>query len=245
MSAADTASPWRGRRSSGYSAAASAPTMRAGAELRGNDQVHHIVVDDCVTVTHDGGTTIAETCVVTNGAWADADWLADALPAGVRIPPLRVTQEQVGFFRPMDPATVWPTFVDRSQPSRYGLPTPDRLIKIGEHHTGPVVDPDDRPGEIDLTTWDRLLDWVREDVPGVHPEPVRRDTCLYAGFPGDTFVLDRAGPIVVGLGLSGHGFKFLPEIGRRLADLADGLVPTDNPFAFDRPDLVVGASGHR
>ena len=53
--------------------------------------------------------------------------------------------------------------------------------------------------------------------------PVESATCLYAWYPGDTFLFDRVGPVVLGLGLSGHGFKFVPEVGRRLADLADGL----------------------
>ena len=33
-------------------------------------------------------------------------------------------------------------------------------------------------------------------------------------------MLDRVGPVVVGAGFSGHGFKFVPEVGRRLAALA-------------------------
>ncbi|MFK4296210.1 glycine/D-amino acid oxidase-like deaminating enzyme [Arthrobacter sp. GAS37] len=36
-------------------------------------------------------------------------------------------------------------------------------------------------------------------------------------------MLDRFGPLVVGAGFSGHGFKFTPAIGRVLADLVDGI----------------------
>ena len=52
--------------------------------------------------------------------------------------------------------------------------------------------------------------------------------CLYASSPTDDFVLDRRGAVVVGVGFGGHGFKFTPAIGERLADLADealGLRP--------------------
>ncbi len=38
--------------------------------------------------------------------------------------------------------------------------------------------------------------------------------------PNEDFVIERFGPIVVGAGFSGHGFKFTPLIGARLADLA-------------------------
>ena len=34
-------------------------------------------------------------------------------------------------------------------------------------------------------------------------------------------MLDRRGPVVVGAGFSGHGFKFATAVGRVLADLAD------------------------
>ena len=38
----------------------------------------------------------------------------------------------------------------------------------------------------------------------------------------EDFVLDRAGPLVVGGGCSGHAFKFGPLLGEFLADLALG-----------------------
>ena len=47
-------------------------------------------------------------------------------------------------------------------------------------------------------------------------------------------MLDRVGPIVVGAGFSGHGFKFTPVVGRILADLADGSGPAPALFAADR-----------
>ncbi len=58
-------------------------------------------------------------------------------------------------------------------------------------------------------------------------------------------MLDRVGDVVVGVGLSGHGFKFVPAIGRRLADLADGSGWADNPFRLGREPRHVGASGHK
>ncbi len=224
--------------------------VAGGADIRPGVAVTRIdVMDDGrVAIHHDAGSIKAETCVVTTGAWGGEGSLASALDGLATLPPMRVTQEQVAFFRPHDQVeteATWPTFIFREEPTIYGLPTPDGLIKVAEHHTGPEVGPDTRTGELDVPTWDRLLDWVARHVPGVNPNPLRSSTCLYASYPNDTFLLDRAGPIVVGLGLSGHGFKFVPEIGRRLADLADRIEWRGNPFGFDRPIIDVGTSGHR
>lgn len=221
---------------------------RAGAELRAGCAVTAVdrLDDGGVRVHHAGGSVTADVVVIAVGGWGGAGWLTDALDGLATLPPLRVTQEQVAFFDPVGAGVAgWPTFIFREEPLIYGLPTPNGQIKIAEHHTGPDVDPDTRSGELDPPTWERLLTWVRERVPGVDPRPTRSTTCLYASFPGDTFLLDRAGPIVVGLGLSGHGFKFVPEVGRRLADLADGIAWPGNPFGFDRPVIGVGASGQR
>jgi sarcosine oxidase len=48
-------------------------------------------------------------------------------------------------------------------------------------------------------------------------------------------VLDRVGPLVVGAGFSGHGFKFTPLVGRILADLADGNRSSAMPRFSLRP----------
>jgi glycine/D-amino acid oxidase-like deaminating enzyme len=45
----------------------------------------------------------------------------------------------------------------------------------------------------------------------------------WPGFsPEEAFLIERQGPIVVGSPCSGHGFKFVPLIGRQLAELARG-----------------------
>jgi sarcosine oxidase len=46
------------------------------------------------------------------------------------------------------------------------------------------------------------------------------ETCLYTTTPDKRFVLERHGRIVIGSACSGHGFKFAPAIGTRLAALA-------------------------
>jgi sarcosine oxidase len=192
-----------------------------------------------VAVTTDRGSYRGDSVVVTTGAWAAAtiDGLAP-------LPPITVTREQVAFFRPRR-AMSFPTFIDRRATSYYGLPTPTGLLKIGEHYTGPVVDPETYSADVEPRTWRRLLDWVRHNVPGVEPEPVGHSTCLYASAPDEDFVVDRQGRVTVGVGLGGHGFKFLPILGRRLAEIATGTPWTDNPFRFERGPRLAGRSLHK
>ncbi|MDQ1478483.1 MAG: sarcosine oxidase [Actinomycetota bacterium] len=192
-----------------------------------------------VEVTTDRATYRGDAVVVTTGAWAAA-----TLDGLAPLPPITVTREQVGFFRPKGDMN-FPTFIDRRETSYYGLPTPSGLLKIGEHYTGPVVDPDMHSADLEPRTWQRLLDWVRDNVPGVEPDPVEHSTCLYASAPDEDFVVDRRGRITVGVGLGGHGFKFLPILGRRLAEIATGTPWTDNPFRFERGPRLAGRSLHK
>jgi sarcosine oxidase len=117
-------------------------------------------------------------------------------------------------------------------------------MKAGEHYTGLRVDPDVRHGP-SVEAGKRVSAWIAENVPGLDPTPVNAVTCLYASFPDEDFIIDRVGDVVVGVGLGGHGFKFLPEIGRRLADLAEGQAWRGNPFSIDRESRHVGPSGHK
>jgi sarcosine oxidase len=48
----------------------------------------------------------------------------------------------------------------------------------------------------------------------------RAQSCFYTTTDDEGFILERHGPIVVGSACSGHGFKFGPAVGNRLAALA-------------------------
>jgi sarcosine oxidase len=43
---------------------------------------------------------------------------------------------------------------------------------------------------------------------------------MYTTTADEAFILERRGRLVIGSPCSGHGFKFAPAIGERLADLA-------------------------
>ncbi len=101
---------------------------------------------------------------------------------------------------------------------------------MGEHGTGIPIDPDEPRPPVDRQRLERLSAYVAQHLPGVDPEPVGATRCLYATTPTEDFVIDRVGSVVVGVGFSGHGFKFTPAVGRLLADLADAA--TTSPPRF-------------
>jgi sarcosine oxidase len=175
----------------------------------------------------------APVAVLTAGAW-----LPRLLPATIAAPALTVTREHIQHFRPRagfgDPAT-WPSVIHRRPPWAYGLHDPALGTKVALHQVGPVVDPDS-PAEPDPERAAEVGRYVGAWFPGLDPEPLHLERCLYTTTPTEDFVLDRVGPFVIGSPCSGHGFKFTPIVGRLLADLADG-----EPPAF--PELTLRGRG--
>jgi sarcosine oxidase len=136
-----------------------------------------------------------------------------------------VTQEQPAYFKVLDD-TRYPSFIHHTAGgaqllgfASYGLYSPDRGLKVGEHGIGPEVDPDQRPGTSDEAAR-RLANYVAEWFPRVDPDPLYVDSCLYTNTPDEEFVLRRWGRVVICSPCSGHGFKFVPVIGEVVAGLA-------------------------
>lgn len=203
-------------------------TSASGAELRFEAPVTGIQVlgDDGVRVRCGDDVIRADVVVVTAGAWTEG------LLPDLGLPPLVTTEEHVFFFRydPAGPGPVLPSFIHDQEPIRYGLEGPRGLVKLGEHHTGTVTTGDDRTGRTDPERVARIERYVAEWLPGLVPHVVDATTCLYTSTPTYDFVLDRVGPVVVGAGFSGHGFKFVPEVGRRLGALVTGDATPDSRF---------------
>ena len=215
------------------SAAAHGATVLHGA------RVVALEVGDDVLVRYetDAGSfeVRAQTAVVTAGAWTDK-----LLGTAVRHPALVVTQEQPAHFAVRDPEMAWPGFNhargahEHWYSDVYGMFTPGAGVKAGWHGVGPVVDPDARdflPEPVQLKALQR---YAREWLPGVDADDLVPISCTYTTTPDHNFVLDRVGPVVVGAGFSGHGFKFTPAIGRVLADLADGSSGAPALFSLAR-----------
>lgn len=157
----------------------------------------------------------AAACVVTAGAWAQP-LLATA---GIELD-VKPTRETVVYYR--NARALQPTFVDWGSPAVYALPSPGGELKAGEHIAGPEIDPAET-GSASVESADRVTKWVTERFPEADPKAIRTETCLYTNTDDQSFVLESKERIVVGSACSGHGFKFAPLIGRRLADLADEI----------------------
>ncbi|MEN3342928.1 MAG: sarcosine oxidase [Actinomycetota bacterium] len=153
----------------------------------------------------------ADAVVVTAGSW-----IKQLVPDV----PVRVTRETVAYFRLDHPQA---SIVELSEETRghgmYSLHDPVHGLKAGAHHAGPEVDPR-ADGEPDPALVERIAAWVRARLPDADPAPVAADTCLYTSTADQSFLLERRGRVVLGSPCSGHGFKFAPVVGRRLAELA-------------------------
>ena len=187
-----------------------------GADVITGERVHDInVSDEGVEVVTADRTLSGEVVVVAAGAWLPK--LAPMLGLADQLPAMVVTQEQPAYFDAPG-ADDWPVFVHYGDRSHYGLFTPGIGVKVGEHGTGVVVDPDDRP-PVDDERVRRLSSYVERWFPGADPTPTRVDTCLYTTTPDERFLLQRFGRVVVCSACSVHGFKFVPAIGERVAEL--------------------------
>lgn len=229
---------------------AALPAFQRLASARGADIRHHTRVVD-FQVTDDGVRLVLESAagtetvtaaqlVVTAGGWTEK--LLGAA-GGFRLPKLTVTQEQPLHFRMADDGAVWPGFnhYPGTGPEYqgwyspvYGMHTPGEGIKAGWHGVGPVVDPDRRSFLPEPRQLAALQDYARTWLPGVDADSFEAISCTYTTTPDEDFVLDRFGPVVMGAGFSGHGFKFTPVIGRILADLATDTRPAPEIFRASR-----------
>jgi sarcosine oxidase len=155
----------------------------------------------------------ADVVVVTAGSWV-RDLVRDV--------PVTVTRETVAYFRREGPPP--PSIVDLNAETgghgMYSLHDPVHGLKAGAHHAGAEIDDPDAAGAPDPAIVERIAAWVRDRFPDVDPEPVEAQSCLYTTTADEHFVLERHGRVVVGSACSGHGFKFAPAVGRRLAALA-------------------------
>jgi sarcosine oxidase len=214
---------------------------RHGAEVLLDTRVDSIEVGDGdrVEVATRGEVFVADTVVVTAGAWTE-----QLLGPHLSLPRLVVTQEQPAHFAVSDPTAVWPSWNHVPEPGNprygdwysqtYGTLTPGDGVKAGWHAVGPVTDPDARTFEPEPVQLAALQRYAREWLPGVDADSLTPISCTYTSTADTDFVLDRAGPVVVGAGFSGHGFKFVPTVGRILADLATGSGRPPERFSLYR-----------
>lgn len=160
----------------------------------------------------------ADAVVVAAGAWTPK------LAAGLA--PQAVTVEQPVHLAAASAA--WPAFIHHrgDGPFVYGLYEPGAGVKVGEHGTGRVVDPDDLDRTPDPEAVERLREYCARWLPGADPSTAVATGCLYDTTADHDFVIDRtADGVVVACGTSGHGFKFAPVLGELVRGLVEGRAP--------------------
>jgi sarcosine oxidase len=169
-----------------------------------------------VSLETSGGTIDATLAVVAAGAWA-TPLLADA---GIELD-TNVSQETVSYFD-LPAAATLPSVIDWNEETgrhAYSLSAGENVLKVGLHHSGVSVEPGER-GEPDPEVVEAASEWVRQRYPAADPSPLRAETCLYTNIADDEFVIERHGTIIDCSACSGHGFKFAPAVGTRVAALA-------------------------
>ena len=171
-----------------------------GAQLREHSRVETLDDVDAAAV------------VVTVGPWV-REFFSDL--------PVHTTRETVAYFA--RDGTPLPSVVQLDPVTRghamYSLHDPVHGLKAGAHHAGARVGPDEEGGP-DPQLVEGVASWVARTYPDADPEPVAAETCMYTTTPDEHFILERRGRYVIGSACSGHGFKFAPAIGRRLAQMA-------------------------
>lgn len=186
-------------------------------------------------LVHTENRSFSARCAVV----AAGPWLPELLPSiGVapRLPRTWVTQQQVFHFRHRDAEAAWPTMVYKEGIQLFGLPSgadggPAPAMKVAQHDGGTPTTASARDGLVNPASRDTVTSWVNRWLPGLDPEPVAEQSCLYTMTADEDFVIDRSGSVVIASPCSGHGAKFAPLVGSLVADLVQG--GTAHPrFAF-------------
>ena len=160
--------------------------------------------------------------MVTTGAWADEllPELNQRVHTERRV--LHWYEDRDGRY---DAAAGFKPFLVATQDRMfYGFPAiADRAVKVAEHFSGArIAAPDAVDRTISAHDTAPVDAFVAEYLPGLGAR-VRSTVCLYPMSWDEHFILDHlpGDPrVVIGAGLSGHGFKFAPVIGEALANLA-------------------------
>jgi sarcosine oxidase len=223
--------------------------LDGGAELWFETEMESIELGpDGVRITAGGQQIAATKVVLAVGAWA-SELLA------LELAPIAVRRQTVHWYEPVEgPAALgdysaarlpvylweWPDDGDGVK-EVYGFPAQpgDAGVKVSIYRDGSPTLPD----ELDRVVTDAdaagLESLLAQTLPGLLGRRVRGSACMYAGVPDDDFVIGfhprSSGRVVLAVGFSGHGFKFMPVVGEIVADLVvDGV--TRHEIGFLAPD---------
>jgi len=160
--------------------------------------------------------------------------------------PLRVSKEQVAYFRPRNPQLFgvgrFPIMIEHNKDSRFrsGFPLyrSEGVKLMIESKTAPLDSQ-----HVDAARLEELRSYVGTLLPDLG-EIIKADTCRYTMTPDEDFILDYHPDhpqIVLASPCSGHGFKFAALFGMILSDMAFERTPAHDirVFRLNRPGLRV------
>lgn len=220
--------------------------MADGAELWFDTVVEAVELGRSgVHITAGGTELTADKVVVATGAWASRLAKLEQYPLNVqrqtvhRYEPASGSSGLTDFDPDRFPVYIWDWPMPEAEPTTelYGFPHQpgDAGVKIGIYHDGYDVDPDELDRTVGPGDAARLTELLPHTLPGLAGPWQSGTACMYTALPGDDFMLGLhpggSGRVVLALGFSGHGFKFMPVVGEIVADLVvDGRTRHDIDF---------------
>ncbi|MFV1885083.1 MAG: N-methyl-L-tryptophan oxidase [Balneola sp.] len=165
---------------------------------------------------------------------------------------LKVTRQLIFWLKPQHPEQFKPerfpcwVIAEPDYPGIfYGFPIlsteqgGDGLLKVAHHAPGESIHPKDLSEFNPEKEKEKLSSFLKKYMPEVSVEIVKVTACLYTYSEDEHFIIDflpeTNSNVVLAAGFSGHGFKFVPVVGKILADLAlEGY--TKHPIDFLRLD---------
>lgn len=203
-----------------------------GAQLHFNTPVLGIEERaDGVVVRTTQGAWLADTVVVASGSWSTR--LSPELNELLRLQVLGLT-----WFMPKEPELFvperFPVFLrDAGSVHFFGAPSFDGYaFKACTNPEWPVFrDVADVPTSHTREELIKIGQRAAELFNGINPEPVRQSVHHCAYTPDRLPIIDRSasGRVVTLTGMSGHGFKFSPQVGEWAAQLVTGEETTVDP----------------
>ncbi len=181
-----------------------------------------------IEVLTDKGRYQAEKLIITAGPWAAKLFPDLRLPIKIERLVLHWFQPDGGtdpFLPDRFPVHIWKV---EDGTEFYGFPYDGEVengVKVAIHNRGTPCDPDSPDREVSEADIDQMRTLLAGHIPSLAGKCLHSVVCLYSQSPEGDFILgphphSESEDLVLGIGFSGHGYKFCPVIGEILADLA-------------------------
>ncbi len=201
--------------------------LAAGAKIKSGVCIDQWNVDDSgvIHVHSEQVTWSADRMIVCAGAWTSQ------VLGGLDLP-LKVLAKQQHWYQidrvEQKLVNQFPCFLLEKDDGScfYSTPELDTLgMKVCEHSGGhPIESPEQLDQSIDADQQARVEGFLDQHFHFTKKRLVHHSMCMYTMTPSQHFILDRHpdhSQIAYAAGLSGHGFKFAPVLGKRLVDMLE------------------------